>query len=91
MRSTTRLSHTRSVVTTGPREERAPKGFVNAPGKTVTIDPRLQLANRGEGVARSARGVAPEGKAGRPLLAADPKNDAAARPDGLLENAVKFG
>lgn len=37
VRSTTRLSHTRSVVTTGPREERAPKGFVNAPGKTVTI------------------------------------------------------
>lgn len=37
VRSTTRLSHTRSVVETGPRVERASRGFVNAPGKTVTI------------------------------------------------------
>ena len=37
VRSTTRLSHTRSTVHVGPREERAPKGFVNQPTKTVTI------------------------------------------------------
>ena len=37
VRSTTRLSHTRSAVRTGPRVEQAPKGFVDTPSKTVTI------------------------------------------------------
>lgn len=37
VRSTTRLSHTRSAVNVGPREERASKGFVDQPTKTVTI------------------------------------------------------
>ncbi|MGO9008404.1 MAG: indolepyruvate ferredoxin oxidoreductase subunit alpha [Beijerinckiaceae bacterium] len=37
VRSTTRLSHTRSLVRIGTRSEPAPKGFVDAPNKTVTI------------------------------------------------------
>ena len=37
VRSTTRLSHTRSAVRIGPRVEQAPKGFVDTPSKTVTI------------------------------------------------------
>lgn len=37
VRSTTRLSHTRSVVKVGERVEVAPKGFVNSSTKTVTI------------------------------------------------------
>ncbi len=37
VRSTTRLSHTRSSVKIGPRVEVASKGFVNQPSKTVTI------------------------------------------------------
>jgi indolepyruvate ferredoxin oxidoreductase, alpha subunit len=37
VRSTTRLSHTRSSVNIGPRVEHATKGFVNSPTKTVTI------------------------------------------------------
>jgi indolepyruvate ferredoxin oxidoreductase alpha subunit len=37
VRSTTRLSHTRSVVRVGDRVAPPPKGFVNAPNKTVTI------------------------------------------------------
>jgi indolepyruvate ferredoxin oxidoreductase alpha subunit len=37
LRSTTRLSHTRSVVRIGRRNEPPAKGFVNAPGRTVTI------------------------------------------------------
>ena len=37
VRSTTRLSHTRSIVRLGERVAPPPKGFVNAPGKTVTI------------------------------------------------------
>ncbi len=37
VRSTTRLSHTRSIVRMGERVAPPPKGFVDAPGKTVTI------------------------------------------------------
>ena len=37
VRSTTRLSHTRSVVRVGERVVPPPKGFVDTPGKTVTI------------------------------------------------------
>ena len=37
VRSTTRLSHTRSVVRLGQRVARPSKGFVDAPTKTVTI------------------------------------------------------
>ncbi|MGD0184685.1 MAG: indolepyruvate ferredoxin oxidoreductase subunit alpha [Roseiarcus sp.] len=37
VRSTTRLSHTRSAVRVGPRQSVADKGFVDAPMKTVTI------------------------------------------------------
>ncbi|PPQ33345.1 indolepyruvate ferredoxin oxidoreductase subunit alpha [Rhodopila globiformis] len=37
VRSTTRLSHTRSVVRVGNRAAPPAKGFVDAPGKTVTI------------------------------------------------------
>jgi len=37
VRSTTRLSHTRSVVRVGERVAEPSKGFVDAPGKTVTI------------------------------------------------------
>ncbi len=37
VRSTTRLSHTRSVVRVGERVVPPSKGFVDAPGKTVTI------------------------------------------------------
>ena len=37
VRSTTRLSHTRSAVSVGARSNVAAKGFVNAPTKTVTI------------------------------------------------------
>ena len=37
VRSTTRLSHTRSVVRVGPRNAPQPKGFVGEPSKTVTI------------------------------------------------------
>ncbi len=37
VRSTTRLSHTRSAVRVGPRMSVAAKGFIDAPSKTVTI------------------------------------------------------
>ena len=37
VRSTTRLSHTRSAVRVGPRRSVAAKGFIDAPSKTVTI------------------------------------------------------
>ena len=37
VRSTTRLSHTRSAVRVGPRETVASKGFVDQPSKTVAI------------------------------------------------------
>lgn len=37
VRSTTRLSHTRSVVKVGPRRPAAPKGFIDEPSRTVTI------------------------------------------------------
>jgi len=37
VRSTTRLSHTRSAVRVGPRLGVASKGFIDAPSKTVTI------------------------------------------------------
>jgi indolepyruvate ferredoxin oxidoreductase alpha subunit len=37
VRSTTRLSHTRSAVRVGPRSGVAAKGFIDAPTKTVTI------------------------------------------------------
>ncbi len=37
VRSTTRLSHTRSLVKTGEREEKPPKGFHEDPGKNVMI------------------------------------------------------
>ena len=37
VRSTTRLSHTRSAVKVLPREAPPPRGFVNQPAKTVTI------------------------------------------------------
>ncbi|KAA5602278.1 indolepyruvate ferredoxin oxidoreductase subunit alpha [Blastochloris sulfoviridis] len=37
VRSTTRLSHTRSLVRVGSRKVPAPKGFVDQPTKTVTI------------------------------------------------------
>ena len=35
VRSTTRLSHTRSLIRMGQRLQPAPKGFINMPGKTV--------------------------------------------------------
>lgn len=37
VRSTTRLSHTRSVVKVGARRAPAPKGFIDQPSRTVTI------------------------------------------------------
>jgi indolepyruvate ferredoxin oxidoreductase alpha subunit len=37
LRSTTRLSHTRSAVRVGPRVNVAPKSFIADPGKTITI------------------------------------------------------
>ena len=37
VRSTTRLSHTRSVVKVGPRRPFAAKGFIDEPSRTVTI------------------------------------------------------
>ena len=37
VRSTTRLSHTRSAVRVGPRQTPPPKGFVGDPSKTVAI------------------------------------------------------
>ena len=45
VRSTTRLSHTRSPVTTGPRIEREPLGFNEDPVKNVIIPAHARLAH----------------------------------------------
>jgi len=45
VRSTTRLSHTRSPVTTGPRVEREPLGFNEDPVKNVIIPAHARLAH----------------------------------------------
>lgn len=37
VRGTTRLSHTRSLVTVGPRQEATPRAFINDPAKAVMI------------------------------------------------------
>ena len=57
LRSTTRLSHTRSAVRIGPRVESPPKGFVDQPTKTVAIPANARrlhpkLAEREAAIAR---------------------------------------
>ncbi|MGD0641182.1 MAG: indolepyruvate ferredoxin oxidoreductase subunit alpha [Roseiarcus sp.] len=57
VRSTTRLSHTRSAVRVGPRNAVAAKGFIDAPSKTVTIPANARrlhpkLIEREEKIAR---------------------------------------
>ncbi|MBK6287107.1 MAG: indolepyruvate ferredoxin oxidoreductase subunit alpha [Pseudomonadales bacterium] len=46
VRSTTRLSHTRSLVRTGERREHAGKGFLELPGKNVMIPGHARIRHR---------------------------------------------